>query len=144
MSHISGKAVYADGGDGSGDETTVALLGGHNGGSSRSEKQYPVEIRRWYVLAVYACLNGLQGMLWMTWSSVPPASQSYLHVDQSTLNWFLAEGPIAYSLVCFFGAWILTGMQGLRSSVLAGSAACLAAGMLKNNNNKQKQQQHLL
>jgi len=86
---------------------------------------------RWWVLGVYSYASGLQGLLWMTYSSVPDASKAFLGCGDGTLNTILIEGPIAYVLVVVFASWLFTTAGGLKRSVLAGCSMCAFAAALR-------------
>ena len=86
---------------------------------------------RWWVLGVYSYASGLQGLLWMTYSSVPDASKKFLNCGDGTLNTILIEGPIAYVIVVIFASWLFTTASGLRRSVLASCGLCAFAAALR-------------
>ena len=68
----------------------------------------------------------------MTWSSVPAASRAYLGIGDDTLDLWLNMGPIAYCISVFFASWVLLSRpDGLRVSVLGGSALCLLASIAR-------------
>ena len=90
-----------------------------------------VEFQRWWILAVYSYSSGLQGLLWMTYSSVPDHSKKYLHTGDSNLNMILNEGPIAYCCVVLFASTLFTRIGGLRTSILTGCWMCFIASILR-------------
>jgi MFS transporter, FLVCR family, disrupted in renal carcinoma protein 2 len=88
---------------------------------------------KWWVLTWYSYLSALQSLLWMTFSSVPEASNAYLGVDDATLNLLLAYGPIAFCICVFPAAALLTSRptDGLGLSVRLGALMCLTAALLR-------------
>eukprot|EP01116_Phalansterium_solitarium_P022571 TRINITY_DN7504_c0_g1_i1.p1 TRINITY_DN7504_c0_g1~~TRINITY_DN7504_c0_g1_i1.p1 ORF type:complete len:442 (-),score=110.31 TRINITY_DN7504_c0_g1_i1:289-1614(-) len=89
------------------------------------------EARRWWVLFVFSYAAGLQGLLWMTYSSVPEQSQAYLGTGSSSLDFMLSEGPIAYVLVLLPCTWLLSKPGGLRIAVVASCVMCLFASVFR-------------
>ena len=88
---------------------------------------------RWWILAIYSYVSGLQSLLWMTWSSVPTQSKEYLNVGDSTLDLWLNLGPIAYCVSVFLAAWVLLARpDGIRISVLLGSGLCFLASLIRS------------
>lgn len=62
--------------------------------------------------------------------SVPDHSKTFLDVDESTLIWFLNEGPLAYCVAVPFVVRLLDSPEGLRKCVRAGATLCfLGAGI---------------
>ena len=59
------------------------------------------EKARWVVLLTYSYLSALQSLLWITYSSVPDFSRSYLGVNDQTLDTFLDLGPAAFVVTVF-------------------------------------------
>ena len=97
------------------------------------QKQAPnhVEVQRWWVLLVYSYSSGLQGLLWMTYSSVSDHSKVYLHTGDTQLNLILNEGPIAYCCVVVFASTLFTRLGGLRTSIVLGCFMCFFASVLR-------------
>eukprot|EP00051_Salpingoeca_urceolata_P017692 m.243675 g.243675 ORF g.243675 m.243675 type:complete len:512 (+) comp19024_c1_seq3:79-1614(+) len=86
---------------------------------------------RWYILTLYSFLNGLQGLNWMTYSSVPEPARNYLHTSNSTLDLLLNEGPIGYVSMYFFSSWLLAQPRGLAISIRLGAYMCLFASLVR-------------
>ena len=87
---------------------------------------------RWWVLGIYSYISALQSLLWMTWSSVPDASKTYLGTDDATLDLWLNFGPIAYCGSVTLAAWLLLARpDGVRLSVLLGAGLCAAAALVR-------------
>ena len=93
----------------------------------------PPSWSKWWVLCWYSYISALQSLLWMTYSSVPNASNTYLGIDDATLNLMLAYGPIAFCLAVFPAAAILSSRpeDGLRLTIRLGAGLCLAAAALR-------------
>ena len=109
----------------------LLLPGDRGNGDCGDANEYRAEPSRWWVLAVYSYSSALQGLLWMTFSSVESASKAFLHVDSNALNMILNEGPIAYCLVVLFASLLFLRSGGLRLSVLLGCAMCFFASVLR-------------
>jgi FLVCR family MFS transporter len=104
----------------------------------------PSEPSRWYVLFVYSYISALQSLLWITWSSVPtpsshficetsvPGNVSSCETSPATLDMFLDEGPIAYCCAVPLAAYLLSRRNGLRRSIILGSAMCLCASVIRS------------
>ena len=69
----------------------------------------------------------------VTYSSVPTSSETYLGVDEATLNIMLAYGPIAFCLAVYPAAALLSSrpLDGLRLTIRLGAAMCLTAAILR-------------
>ena len=102
------------------------------------------EPSRWYVLMVYSYISALQSLIWITWSSVPapsahficetsvPGNISSCETSPRTLDMFLDEGPIAYCCAVPLAAYLLSRRNGLRKSIILGSAMCLSASVIRS------------
>ena len=86
---------------------------------------------RFWVLFLFAYAESLQGLMWMTYSSVPAASKAFLDAGDSTLNWLLELGPIAFVLVSFVSAAVLDRPGGLRLAMLVSCVLLLLASALR-------------
>ena len=89
-----------------------------------------------YVLFLYAYLSALQSLLWMTWSSVPSESCSFLAIGggcDNTLDLWLDYGPIAFCLAVLPATALLTnrGPRGISDSIRVGLCLCAAAAGLR-------------
>ena len=109
----------------------LQLGASHSSSLPRVAAHGHVEARRWYVLLLYSYISGLQSLLWMTWSSVPSASRTFLNTDDSTLDLFLNEGPIMFCLGVPFAMALFARSDGLRLSILLGASLCFTASVLR-------------
>lgn len=83
------------------------------------------EKKRWYVLLVFSALSAMQGLIWCTFSTVPASANNYFGepVDSpQLLDLLLSWGPIIYLPAVLVAGWMLPKENGLRKSVLLGSA----------------------
>jgi hypothetical protein len=88
-------------------------------------------LTRWWVLTIYSFSSGLQALLWMTYSSVPDHSKSYLNVGDKDLQNILEEGPWGYMVMAFFASWLFTTKGGLKKAVLLSCFMCFAAAFIR-------------
>jgi MFS family permease len=100
---------------------------------------HPVELQRWYVLAIYSYISAQQSLVWMTYSSVEPkVAIGFLaaggsDVTQATLDQLLDWGPIFF-LVALPAAVLLLqlpGSGGLRNSILVAAWLCFVGALLR-------------
>ena len=90
------------------------------------------ETARWVVLCTYSYLSALQSLLWITYSSVPDFSRSYLGVNDQTLDTFLDLGPAAFVAVVFISSYILTtSRRGLATSIRICALLCFFAALVR-------------
>ena len=99
--------------------------------SSSVEEGNVVEPCRWWVLGVFGFSSGIQGLLWMTFSSVPSESKAYYNIGERELDIMLNEGPVAYVIVVLACTLILTSRGGLRSAVGLSCGMCLVASVIR-------------
>jgi len=90
-----------------------------------------VDPARWWVLTVFSLASFVQGLLWMTFSSVPNLSKRYYTIGDTELNFMLNEGPIAYILVSFGVARLLGRRNGIRTCIVLSSFMCMFAAALR-------------
>ena len=92
----------------------------------------PLEVSRsrWWVLLVFGLSSGTQGLMWMTYSSVPDDAKAFLEVEDAQLNLILNEGPVAYVLVSALAAWLLR-TKGLRWATACSVVMCVVAAILR-------------
>ena len=87
---------------------------------------------KWLVLALYSYLSALQSLLWMTYSSVPDESMSWLSASPETLDLWLDWGPVAFCLSVLPSLWLLSSRRtGLQLSIRLGFALCSLAAALR-------------
>ena len=96
-----------------------------------SNDQFKTSSARWWVLFVYNFAEAMQGLMWMSYSSVPQASKDFLHVNDSMLNWILNLGPISFVLCSAGAAHILNRPGGLRSAMLIGASMLFTSSVLR-------------
>lgn len=90
------------------------------------------EKARWVVLLTYSYLSALQSLLWITYSSVPDFSRSYLGVNDQTLDTFLDLGPAAFVVTVFISSYILTkSRRGLATSIRICALLCFFAALVR-------------
>ena len=90
------------------------------------------ETARWVVLFTYSYLSALQSLLWITYSSVPDYSRSYLGVNDQTLDTFLDLGPAAFVAMVFISSYILTtSRRGLATSIRICALLCFFAALVR-------------
>jgi hypothetical protein len=99
---------------------------------------YQLERKRWLILLIYCMGSQLQGLVWVTFSTVSTVSLTYYststnkHFTDATLDLLLNYGPIAYIPAVFLAMYLLnqSASQGLRRTIQLGalfvaSGACL-------------------
>ena len=100
--------------------------------SSSKSSEYKGTYTGWWILLWYSYLSGLQSLLWMTFSSVPDKSRSYLNVDNTTLDLWLDWGPVAYCCSIPIALLLLSSKRnGLQLSVRIGATCCLLASLIR-------------
>jgi nitrate/nitrite transporter NarK len=86
--------------------------------TSSSSSIYPVYRRRFYVLFIFAFLAFNQCLFWLTFSPISQSTQTYYHINESTVNLLLNWGPIIF-IPCLPLAYILLNKRhGLRRTVV--------------------------
>ena len=111
------------------DALTAALVP-----SALASNEFKTSPARYYVLAVFALISALQGVVWCTFSTVPEYSNGYFNQppsSQSLLDLFLSWGPIVYLPLIFVATWMQTWRQGLRHTVVLGAFLLFAATTLR-------------
>jgi MFS family permease len=124
---LAGLARIEDGIDVEGEHlsSSSSSLASHGGSTTTSWSAL-------WVLLWYSYLSALQSLLWMTFSSVPDLSKSFLQTDDATLDMWLDWGPVAYCCSVAPALWLLSSRRnGLQLSVRLASFLCLAASLLR-------------
>jgi hypothetical protein len=87
---------------------------------------------KWVALALYSYVTALQSLLWITFSSVPDFSRTYLSVNDATLNLWLDYGPIAFLVSVWYASHLLSASRfGLQSSIRVAACLCCVAATLR-------------
>jgi hypothetical protein len=100
--------------------------------ASGSGEFAPTTWSAWWVLLWYSYISGLQSLLWMTYSSVPDDSRSWLNTDNQTLDLWLDWGPVGYCVSVAGALFLLSSRRdGLRISVRLAAGLCFTASLLR-------------
>jgi hypothetical protein len=92
----------------------------------------PAEPARWWVLFLYSALSAVQSLLWISYSSVPAASEAFFSTSQDTLGLWLNYGPIAFCFTVLPALWLLhRSRAGLRVSIRLGLTLCAFSAALR-------------
>lgn len=73
--------------------------------------------RRWYILAVFSLIAGVQAAVWNTWGPITGSAEDVFGWTDGTIALLENWGPIAYILSFLIFSWLLD-VKGLRISVL--------------------------
>lgn len=73
--------------------------------------------RRWYIVAVAACLTAMQGGYWNNFGPIAQAVKPLLGVSNATIALWANYGPFGYIITILPSTWMLD-VKGLRVSAL--------------------------
>ncbi|XP_029192380.2 solute carrier family 49 member 4 homolog isoform X2 [Acropora millepora] len=73
--------------------------------------------RRWYILAVFSLIAGVQAAAWNTWGPITGSAEDVFGWSDGTIALLENWGPIAYIISFLLFSWLMD-VKGLRISVL--------------------------
>lgn len=79
--------------------------------------------RRWYILAVFSLIAGVQAAVWNTWGPITGSAEDVFGWTDGTIALLENWGPIAYILSFLIFSWLLD-VKGKYVYILAEETSC--------------------